>query len=66
MVQVGSFADCEEAVALLRKSTMNPTEFAAASGVGYKTVMRWITDGKLPAIRLGREVYVHRDALKLS
>ncbi len=32
-------------------------------GVGDSTLRRWIAEGRVPAVRLGRRVFIRREAL---
>lgn len=39
-------------------------EFAAENRVSFGTVRRWIKQGILPVVRIGRRIYVRRSALE--
>jgi len=39
------------------------SEAADAARVKAKTISRWIADGRLPVVRMGRRVLIRRDTL---
>jgi excisionase family DNA binding protein len=40
----------------VKKQMVSPAEAAAMWSVDRETILRWIRDGKLPAVRLSRRV----------
>ncbi len=42
-----------------------PSEFARQLGVSLATVQAWIRSGVLPCVRLGKALYIPKDALRL-
>ncbi len=47
------------------ESFLDPGVIAAELGVRRATILRWVREGVLPGVKLGRKVLVPRDALRL-
>lgn len=45
---------------------LTPTEIATMTGRSTRTVRRWISQGRLPAVRLGRSVWIPARAVELA
>jgi len=59
MKTIPSDTDTTPTVALPDLLTL--TEAADAARVTVKTISRWIADGRLPIVRMGRRVLIRRD-----
>lgn len=50
----------------IKRPFVSPATYADQTGVGYETVLRAIKRGEIPALKIGRQFRIPREAMELD